>query len=868
MFLTLIVLLSHAQQPSCYDEERNALIHFNQSFKIDCDKVRSPYSDLILHPKTLSWGSNGTNCCSWEGVECDMLTGRVISLNLSSSCLYGSIHSNSTLFQLVYLQELDLHYNNFTFSPIPNAIGIFSELKILNLRSSFFQGQIPLEFSLLSKLSFLDLSYNVGGNDPLLVKLLKLKNPNLRSLVKNLTSLDTLFTNYVDIGYELGDVLANLTSLRVLGLGNCGLYGPIPSSLGKLTKLNALNLKENDFIGTIPSSIQNLTQLFFVRLPSNQISGPIPSWFGNLTKLTYMNFHFNHLSGSFPPSLFQLNRLETLSLQGNDLTGTLQLDSFLKLKNIMIIDLSHNKISLHVEETKKGSPNTTLSNLKYLSLASCNLSKFPEFIAHQTNLHLLDLAYNSLFGQIPQNLMNSSIHSLEGIYLSNNLITGFHNHTTILPWSSLHLLELQDNLFQGQLPIPPSSVIHYDVSNNILSGEIPSVICNLSSILVLDLSNNNLSGDFPLCSGNGISDSLLVLNLKNNSFHGTVPLQCQHESELRMADFSNNHFQGKLQRPFTTCMNLEYLDFSFNQLSDVFPTWLGSFPRLKVILMRENKFHGVIGKPQNSTSEFQMLQIIDMSHNYFIGPLPYEYMFSWNSMKAFKMSNLTYMKAWENITFNSNAIGQAVTGYDYSTTIVMKSVATHYGKIPINLAVIDLSSNNFSGQIPKIIGSLKALYSLNLSNNALSGHIPPSLGTLTELESLDLSQNQLSGKIPRQLVELKFLQMFDVSYNNLTGIIPQENQFHTFENNSFEGNQGLCGEPLSKKCEALLPPSAFNKDVASESAIELDWKFILAGLVSGFAIGVSLGEIVIPRTRLAWLVYISRTRLREMIIRN
>ncbi|KAM6570789.1 hypothetical protein CsatB_018774 [Cannabis sativa] len=564
MFLTLIVLLSHAQQPSCYDEERNALIHFNQSFKIDCDKVRSPYSDLILHPKTLSWGSNGTNCCSWEGVECDMLTGRVICLNLSSSCLYGSIHSNSTLFQLVYLQELDLHYNNFTFSPIPNAIGIFSELKILNLRSSFFQGQIPLEFSLLSKLSFLDLSYNVGGNDPLLVKLLKLKNPNLRGLVKNLTSLDTLFINYVDIGYELGDVLANLTSLRVLGLGNCGLYGPIPSSLG------------------------------------------------------------------------------------------------------------------------------------------------------------------------------------------------FHNHTTILPWSSLHLLELQDNLFRGQLPIPPSSVIHYDVSNNILSGEIPSVICNLSSILVLDLSNNNLSGDFPLCSGNGISDSLLVLNLKNNSFHGTVPLQCQHESELRMADFSNNRFQGKLQRPFTTCMNLEYLDFSFNQLSDVFPSWLGSFPRLKVILMRENKFHGVIGKPQNTTSEFQMLQIIDMSRNYFIGPLPYEYMFSWNSMKAFKMSNLTYMKAWENITFNSNAIGQAVTGYDYSTTIVMKS------------------------------------------------------------------------------------------------IIPQENQFHTFENNSFEGNQGLCGEPLSKKCEALLPPSAFNKDVASESAIELDWKFILAGLVSGFAIGVSLGEIVIPRMRLAW----------------
>ncbi|KAF4347650.1 hypothetical protein G4B88_024288 [Cannabis sativa] len=69
-------------------------------------------------------------------------------------------------------------------------------------------------------------------------------------------------------------------------------------------------------------------------------------------------------------------------------------------------------------------------------------------------------------------------------------------------------------------------------------------------------------------------------------------------------------------------------------------------------------------------------------------------------------------------------------------------------------------------------------------------------------------------------------------------------------------NQGLCGEPLSKKCVAsLLPPSSFNKNEDSDSGIELDWKFILAGLVSGLVIGVSLGEMLIPRTRLAWFYY-------------
>ena len=95
------------------------------------------------------------------------------------------------------------------------------------------------------------------------------------------------------------------------------------------------------------------------------------------------------------------------------------------------------------------------------------------------------------------------------------------------------------------------------------------------------------------------------------------------------------------------------------------------------------------------------------------------------------------------------------------------------------------------------------------------------------------------------------LECFDVSHNSLTGPIPLGNQFGTFENTSFEDNQGLCGIPLSKKCEdskALpLPPSAVEDDDDSGSSIELDWKFILAGGISGFVVGVALGDMVITK---------------------
>lgn len=113
---------------------------------------------------------------------------------------------------------------------------------------------------------------------------------------------------------------------------------------------------------------------------------------------------------------------------------------------------------------------------------------------------------------------------------------------------------------------------------------------------------------------------------------------------------------------------------------------------------------------------------------------------------------------------------------------------------------IDLSSNNFRGEIPDAIGDLRSLSNLNLSHNALTGTIPKSLGNMEVLEALDLSVNQLRGVIPEELVRLAFLGSLDVSYNKLVGEIPLSTQFQSFTSDSFKGNSGLCGGPLSNRC--------------------------------------------------------------------
>jgi hypothetical protein len=125
-------------------------------------------------------------------------------------------------------------------------------------------------------------------------------------------------------------------------------------------------------------------------------------------------------------------------------------------------------------------------------------------------------------------------------------------------------------------------------------------------------------------------------------------------------------------------------------------------------------------------------------------------------------------------------------------------------------------------------------------------------GNNPTLESLDLSKNKLTGAIPMQLISLTFLSVLNLSYNRLEGKIPVGNQFSTFTSDSYQENLGLCGFPLSNKCDDVedqQPPGAQEESILSESGSLFSWKSALLGYGCAVPVGVAIGHMLFWRNK-------------------
>ncbi|KAL1085059.1 hypothetical protein V6Z11_D08G024100 [Gossypium hirsutum] len=841
----------------CLPHQRKALLHFKTTIAVDCRGYGDPKIDIE------SWNKSIV-CCSWEGVKCDHVTGHIIGIDLSQSCLVGSLFANASLFQLHNLQWLDLSSNHLGGSLLENTSSSFHfhGLRQLNLAYNAFDGAISTElFSQLVSLTHLNLSYNdffgliphqiniLSSFDMLARNLTKLRNLSLdgvhmsdvalTSFLNLSSSLEHLSLSYSQLHGEFPTQVSQLPNLKVLplsvndltgylpntnwssglellDLSNCGFRGSIPASFGNLTQIISLDLDGNSLEGQIPDVFGNLRKLTSLSFSSCNLSGPLPITIFNLTKITHLDFGLqfleelqlfsnsisggvpswlftlpslplldlrynklvgpidriqkpssiqevdlsynniggpipdsifnlvnltrldlssNNLSGPIPGSIFDLVNLSSLYLSSNNLSGVIKSDTLSKLMNLEAIDVSSN--SLLSLSKSRNDVNYSFSQLRTVIFSGCSVRQFPNFF-QTSNLEELDLSNNMISGGISK-WEAEGWEGLAWLDLSHNFLTALEQY----PGNNLEYLNLHSNLLQGPILstcFNPQILIlklsRVIISKNKLTGNIPSFICKLSSLVVLDLSENRLSGAIPDCLGN--FSHLVLLDLQMNKFIGEIPNSFVSNTELSHLLLNDNQLEGLVPPSLVNCTSLELLNLGNNKLTDKFPYWLTSLEDLQVIILRLNRFYGSLSHSIISYN-FSALRIIDLSRNDFTGTLP--------------------TKLFRNLRV-SNTMAIFVS--------------------------MDLSNNQFCGKIPEDIEQLISLQMLNLSHNNFTGSILASFGNL------------LSGEIPAQMTKLTFLEVLNLSNNNLVGPIPHGNQFDTFDNDSYYGNLGLCGLPLSK----------------------------------------------------------------------
>ncbi|GKB81257.1 putative leucine-rich repeat protein [Tanacetum coccineum] len=499
-------------------------------------------------------------------------------------------------------------------------------------------------------------------------------------------------------------------------------------------------------------------------------------------------------------------------------------------------------------------------SLSTLDISGNNLpsaSIYPWLFNSSESLTDIDLSYNMLLGTFPKAF--SEFRSLQNLYLTDNGLTGgiprslgnFSNLCSLrldvnnlkvnlltlfqilAPLKkSIQVLKLSSNKISGSFPdfTSFSALRELHINDNEITGSFPEKFEQTSNLFILNLADNHMSGLLPNLSA---LSSLRELYLDRNRFKGTLAERIMPLSELQSLGVSSNHLHGTIsENHLTNLSNLVYLDLSYNSfvleidtdwspafsldvmslsscnLGPSFPTWLRTQKNFSMLDISDAKINDFV--PDWFWKQLKPnLRYLNLSSNQIHGTLP-DLMYGYRSYFDFSSNNFSglaplFPTDTQALVLNNNMFSGSISFLQNLTETFNIDLSNNqfFGEIPdfwtnfINLMYLNLKNNNLEGRIPKSMGTL-SLSMLSMSNNRLTGELYFSLTNWSSLQFLDLGGNKLSGRIPagigRSLSELRFLslsfnvfhgtmptslcrlsnlQILDISSNNISGTIPK-----------------------------------------------------------------------------------------------
>ncbi|CAL9066969.1 brassinosteroid LRR receptor kinase BRL2-like [Musa acuminata AAA Group] len=460
--------------------------------------------------------------------------GSLVQLKLSDNNISGALPDS--FYSCYSLRLLDLANNNMSGPLLNDMLQNLGSLESLLVSNNFISGPFPSSVLRLQQLRIADFSSNkltgaippdVCSGESSLEELRVPDNLITGRIPAQLSNCSQLKTIDLSINYLQGPIppeLGRLKNLEHLMLWFNGLHGPIPAELGQCSRLRNLIVNNNFISGDMPVELFNCSNLEWIALTSNGITGEIRPEFGLLSRLAVLQLANNSLSGEIPRELGNCSSLVWLDLNSNRLRGEIppRLGRQLGAKASSGI-LSGNTLAFvrNVGNSCKGvggllefagiRPERLL---QVPTLKTCDFTRLYSGAAlsdwtHYQTLEYLDLSYNELYGNIPEEFGDMVV---------------------------LQVLDLAHNRLTGEIPATLGRLRNlgvFDASHNRMQGSIPESFSNLSFLVQIDLSDNNLSGPIP---ARGQLTTLPASQYANNPGLCGVPLPpCQPPSNLPTA---------------------------------------------------------------------------------------------------------------------------------------------------------------------------------------------------------------------------------------------------------------------------------------------------------------------------------------------
>ncbi|KAJ0606026.1 putative non-specific serine/threonine protein kinase [Helianthus annuus] len=807
-------------------------------------------------------------------------------LNLGSNNFSGTIPNS--IGSLAQLRDLNLAYNSF-YGTIPPEIGNLTNLErfqlgcpercvienidwlanLSHLRTLRMEGIFIAKanhwldvFRTLQKLSSLTL-YKCD--------LSQVMYPSYSSSYDNSSSssIVTLELSNNNLNSSMYHWLFPLTSNNLSSLDlSENMLDEIPKYLGNLCRLtyfkfydNSASIKFPDFLRNLSGCTSDTLQYLFA--PSSQLTGSFSDEIETFSSLLYLYLYDNHLSGATSEKLWELPMLETFEVFSNSLSGAIS-ENIGKSK-LLKLNLSNN--SLEGVSDRFADHMLNMSYVEYIDLSSCKLGPhFPKWIQKLKNLTRLDIADTGISDTVPLEFWDAWPSQLRYLNLSSNNITA-KVPDLLSNFDNRSIIDLSSNNLYGPIPNVSSALTLLNLSGNKFSGGI-SFLCQIVDgfLEFLDLSNNVLTEQVPDCLWN--FRELRVLNLGHNNLFGRLPASVESMIKLEVLYLYKNEFSGELPLSLKNCTNLNFLNLGANNFSGNVPIWIGeNLSGLYVLSLGSNNFFGTI---PSQLCQLVNLQLLDLSQNNLFGTIPS----CLNNLTTMVQQGLVPTKTVYQFAipwYGSRTARPDIIYDEYidRATIEWQGNAREFSTILGLLRIIDLSNNNLTGPFPSELTNLHGLIALNLSKNSLGGDIPRNIGDMKRLLTLDISSNKFSGGIPSSMAQMTSLNYLDVSYNNLSGRIPSSTQLQSFEPSRYNGNAGLCGPPITKSCigdeESEVPPIVGETEGGEEDMDELQkWFYIGGGIGFATSFWIACGALVLNR-RLRYAFFHFLDRLKDYV---